>query len=403
VSADLVQIVAAASAFAPTGKPWLMEQRHVPLDEVIRPGRYEQRVTDQLVRGEAAVLIGVSGVGKTSLAVWVSNQLPLEFVSLRLLVSAMDDPTDVGEVMKLALGTILDAIQLDADEREEVHIARADSRTASRAPVGVTGGKLGGGPIPVEVNVEVGSLRQEFREDRLNGEYVQALNQVLAILADKGIRVVFSMDDAEAIAGGQAEVVEGLLGGVARIFVEEIDASFLLAIQPHLVEESAAYARLAPSMLVLAMPMLGERAGDALERILTRCLEVAEIACRLDNVFSPDALTGLVQFYDDMGGRPAQDTECSELRDRRRGNHERGAGHRRARSRRGIAIAVAKRRRSVDWPDETYSLFRLVTQVSRPLPDWQDGIHARRPLTQEACGSQEVRPERETSSKANHS
>lgn len=206
--------------------------------------------------------------------------------------------------MRLALGTMLDVIELDAEAREEIHIARADTRTASRAPAGVTGGKLGGGPIPAEINIEVGSLRQEFREDKLNGEYVSTLNRVLAILAEKNIQVVFVMDDAEAIVGGpdQAPVVEGLLGGAVRILVEEVDASFLLAVQPHLVESSPAYDRLASNMFVLPLPALGDRARDALRSILTRCLEVAEVDVHLDDVLSPDALTGLVQFYDDTHG-----------------------------------------------------------------------------------------------------
>lgn len=58
MSEEGVQAVAAAGAFAPTGKPWLMSARHVPFDDVIEVGRYEQRVTDRLTRIEAVVLVG---------------------------------------------------------------------------------------------------------------------------------------------------------------------------------------------------------------------------------------------------------------------------------------------------------------------------------------------------------
>jgi hypothetical protein len=299
-----VRAVADAGAFAPTAKPWLMGARHVPFDEVMLEDRYESRVIDRLGRGEAVILLGESGTGKTSLASWVGAALPAELVAVRLLVSALRDPTDVGEVLKLALGTILDVIALDAAEREEVHSARADARTAIRAPAGITGGKLGGGRIPVQVDVEVGSLRQEFEEDRLGGEYVSALNRVVAILRERNVSLVFVMDDAEAIVGGpdQAEVVEGLLNGPARMLTEEVAASFLLAIQPHLIEGSQAYERLAGAALVVTLPLLGERAPEALRSIFSRCLELAGLDVSLHDVVSQSALTGLVQFYDDTGG-----------------------------------------------------------------------------------------------------
>lgn len=281
-----------------------MSARHVPFDEVIRANRYESRVIQRLTAGDAVILVGPSGSGKTSVASWVGAELPSEFVSVRLLVSALRDPADAAEVLKLALGTILDVIELDAAEREEVHVERADTRTATRAPTGITGGKLGGGPIPVEVNVEVGSLRQEFEEERLGGEYVAGLNRVLAILETRNIHVVFVMDDAEAIVGGpgQREVVEGLLNAPVRILIEEIGASFLLAIQPHLIEDSDAFQRLAGEALVITLPSLGDRAQEALEAMLGRCLDLAGIDYPLNDVLAPGAITGLVQFYDDTHG-----------------------------------------------------------------------------------------------------
>jgi hypothetical protein len=304
MSEQAVQAVADGAFFAPTGKPWLMTARHVAFDEVTGSERFEARASRRLLAREPVLLIGPSGTGKTSLAAWVSAQLPQRVVSVRLLVSALDDPTDAGEVMKLALGTMLDVIQVDADTREELHIERADSRAASRSPLGVTGGKLGGGVIPVEVNIEVGSLRQEFKTDKLRGEYLAGVNRAVAILADKGIETVFVMDDVEAIVGAedQAAVADGFVDGPVRMFVEEVDAGFLLAIQPHLVEESSAYERLSPAMLAVTLPRLAERAQDGLAQILLRCLEVAESPYGLDDVMSDDALTGLVQFYDDTEG-----------------------------------------------------------------------------------------------------
>jgi hypothetical protein len=205
----------------------------------------------------------------------------------------------------MSLGVVLDTIEMDAVEREAVHIERAEQRAAARAPTGITGGRIGGGPIPAEVNIEVGSLRQEFVENKLDGDYLSGVNRVVGILASKGVVPVFVFEDTEAIVGpadAESTRVDGFFEGPVRVFVQEVDTPCLIAIQTRLAEASAPYERLAASMEVVGIPHLGGTARASLARILERRLEVAGIDEALAAIVGDDALDGLVQFYDDVRG-----------------------------------------------------------------------------------------------------
>jgi hypothetical protein len=180
-----------------------LSERHVPLDELFSVERFESRAVRRLAApaSHGVAVTGPSGGGKSSFVAWVSSSLPESHVALRLPVSALSDPTDTGETLKMSLGVVLDTIEMEAVEREAVHIERAEQRAAARAPTGITGGRIGGGPIPAEVNLEVGSLRQEFVENKLDGDYLSGVNRVVAILASKGVIPVFVFEDTEAIVG----------------------------------------------------------------------------------------------------------------------------------------------------------------------------------------------------------
>lgn len=309
MSSEQVAAAAGSAVFRPQSTAEKLRARHVPLDGLVASARgFEElairRLTaDDPVQGVAVV--GASGAGKSSFVAWVVDQLPDTFAAIRLPVSALSDPTDASEVLKLTLSTVLEIIELDAAEREQVHIDRADQRTAARAPTGLTGGKIGGGPIPASINIEVGSLRQEFNENKLAGEYLNAVRRIVAILVHKGITPVFVFEDTEAIVGGvdEAAVTQGFFGGPLRQFVEEIDAPCLVAVQTHLTENNEAYARLSATIEVIKIPHLQAEAPDALARILERCLDVSEtVSCRLGEIIAPDALAALVQFYDETSG-----------------------------------------------------------------------------------------------------
>ena len=59
-------------------------------------------------------VIGSSGTGKSSVIAWLSRQLPLTHFALRIPVTGVTDPGNVGEIARLALSICLDEIMLDA-------------------------------------------------------------------------------------------------------------------------------------------------------------------------------------------------------------------------------------------------------------------------------------------------
>ena len=306
MSAACVLAIAEGAVFRPSNHPRTLSDRHVAFDDLLRTNRFEERALRGLAEGsasEAVAVVGPSGVGKSSFVAAVSARLPDSYAAIRLPVSAVADPTDTGEMLKLSLGTILEVIKLDAAEREEVHIERADQRTASRAPTGFTGGRIGGGPIPAAIDVEVGSLRQEFVANKLDGEYLTGVSRVVAILRTKGITPVFVFEDTEAIVGGgdAGARADGFFRGPLHQFVQEIDAPSLIAVQTHLTGSSP-FKRLAAGMEIIRLPQFGSAAREAIVRILQRRVDLAGLECPLVDILADDGLDGLVQFYDDTGG-----------------------------------------------------------------------------------------------------
>jgi hypothetical protein len=306
VSREAVANVANSAAFRPTNQPWLLSERHVPFDDLLGtdPGFEKlaaRRLTDGVTDGVA--VIGPSGAGKSSFVAWVTNDLPASHAAILIPVSALSDPTDTAEALRLALGVILDTIRLDASEREELHIERADQRTAVREPTGVTGGRIGGGPIPASVNVQVGSLRQEFLENKLQGEFAGGVMRAVEVIREQGVVPVFVFEDTEAIVGGDDETAraDAFFAGPLRFFVQELHTPCLVAVQTHLTE-SEPYQRLAAAMETLEIPRIGGTARAALASILGRRLQVAGGNWHPTDVLADDALDGLVQFYDEKSG-----------------------------------------------------------------------------------------------------
>jgi hypothetical protein len=91
-------------------------------------------------------------VGKSSLIAYVCSRLPETYVAFRLPVTGADDPTSVSVMASMALGIALRAIELEEQQRPALEFARAESAVTERGEPRVTSGKLGGGPVPAEVN-----------------------------------------------------------------------------------------------------------------------------------------------------------------------------------------------------------------------------------------------------------
>lgn len=293
-------VAAEPGMFRPRVRVHELAQDHVPFDELTESSRFETAALAALQREAICVFVlGIIGAGKSSFVASIASRLPASHVALRIPILGADNPLDKSQVLSITLAEALRTIQLDADAQEELAGARATSKTSIRSPTGVTGGKLGGAMIPVEVNVEVGSLREEFTEDRLAGDRLEAMGRLVAILRSGSVTPVFVMGDTEAAMGADRppQEVEAFFHGPVRAFVQEIDAPCVIAVQSHLAERSATYRRLAMSQTEIRLPALGDRALAGIGALLTHRLDQYDLGLGLDDVMAPDALEGLAMAY----------------------------------------------------------------------------------------------------------
>lgn len=299
MSKKQIALIAEKAAFRPRSRLWELHELHVPFDQLAGDGAYEQRAIARITEGSCVAVIGPSGAGKSSVIAWLCYQLPPSHFALRIPVTGVEDPGSVGEVARLALSIALDEIVLDAVAQEELEKTRAESQTTVRTPTGVSA-KLGGGVIPGEVNVNVASLRQEFTQNRLDGDHLLALNgRLVPTLANAGTTPVFVFEDTEATVGGadDRERAEAFFAGPLSAFVDQVGAPTLVAVQTHLVDGSRAFGRLAPVLERLTIPLLSHRARYALEAILARRSELAKLRVPITDIIEGAALDELAEFY----------------------------------------------------------------------------------------------------------
>jgi hypothetical protein len=140
---------------------------------------------------------------------------------------------------------------------------RADRAVAMRPPTGL-GGRLGGGPFPVEVRAEVATLRTQLETDALAGDRLAGIDRLVGILASHGRQPVFVLEDTEAAVGGadRDEVIDGFFSGPIHAFVKEVDAACLLAVQDHIAEHPA-FRALASSVAQIELPRFADGRGSA--------------------------------------------------------------------------------------------------------------------------------------------
>jgi hypothetical protein len=304
MSAEAVQRVSERRAFQPRTKFAYLASDHVRMDQLTGRLQYETRVLSAVIREPVcAAVIGPIGSGKSSLIADVCAHLPDTHIALRVPIVGVDDPTSTSAMAAMALSSALAAIDLEAHQRHALEQARADSMVAARKPTGF-GGKLGGGPIPAEVHVELGTLQTELATNRLAGERLAGIDRLVSILVARELQPIFVLEDTEAAVGGgdRSDVIEGFFNGPVTAFVREVDAACLLAVQHHIAEQEP-FRRLAPSLVRVELPRFDEgSAAPALATILRHRLALEDLRVDTSDLLDDGALDLLADFYGETGG-----------------------------------------------------------------------------------------------------
>lgn len=302
MSLEVLARIAEEAIFRPRQHFRQLAADHVPFDELVGRPMHETR-SARALSGDAVPVgvLGPRGGGKSSLIAYVSKRLPNTHVALRVPVTGADDPTSVSNVAVVALGQALSDLDLEAQQREALEGARADTGTAARTPAGVRGGTLGGGPIPAQLNAELGSLRVELTTGRLAADRLAGLDRLVSILVARQLEPVFVLEDTEAALGGHDRTLaEAFFSGPVRAFVQEVEAPCVIAVQDTF-DGLEAFTRLAATMQLVTIPALeGQGARDALQAIIANRLDQHRIP-PADAVTTDEALDLLVDFYDETG------------------------------------------------------------------------------------------------------
>ncbi len=302
MSVETVRRVSEERLFAPEGKFAYLASDHVSLDDLTGTTSYESRTLRAVTTGPAAAaVIAPVGGGKSSLIADICAHLPETHVALRVPILGLGDPTNTSAMAAMALATALQAVKFDAAQRAALKQARADRIVAARTSRGL-GGRLGGGPFPVELHGELGTLETQLASDQLAGERLAGLDRLVSLLIFRGRQPIFVLEDTEAAVGGrdQDDVIEGFFAGPVTAFVREVDAACLIAVQDEIAAQEP-FQRLAPSLLRVVLPRFAHQGATVLTQILAHRLAREPAGPQVDEVLSGEAVDLLGAFYGRTG------------------------------------------------------------------------------------------------------
>lgn len=302
MSAELIELAVARGVFQPRHQFAQLANDHVPLDSLTDSTRFEAKALRSVLQCGTVGVLGPRGGGKSSLIAWVCGALPDSHIALRVPVSGADKPDSVGVMGAVALSQALNDLEMEDRHRRELEAARADGVTVEATP-GKVGGTLGGGPIPAAVHAELGSLREEVKTDSQAVDRLAGLERLTAILRSRDRHPIFVLEDTEAAIGGSdSDLAERFLSGPVHAFINELDASFLIAVQDVFARTSA-FRDLAGAFALIELPGLEEaQVVPALTLIIEHRLHHhGASGASTDQLLSPEALQALAALYDESG------------------------------------------------------------------------------------------------------
>ena len=282
---------------------------HVPLTELT--GRdVEAELVRHASAGGRVLLLGPRGAGKTSLVAGALGPLAdlpdgLAVIHVSVLMADARTLTDPLAFCVYLLQQVEQwAAPIDVISPQE--LTRLREATAAEAVVERGGGSLrldAGVPLGV-VNPQLGfelagrvrQLHRQLNPARLNA----AVEAMLRAFGERGLAPFFTFDDADQWTARGREsaadrVAEAFFGRVVQWLARSANVGFLVAVRDD-YRELPGYREARDVMAELHVPRLA-RPAEALGRIVDRQLELAGVAHRHGDLFTPAALERLGARY----------------------------------------------------------------------------------------------------------
>lgn len=270
MSAELISLAVEGGIFQPRKQFAELAADHVPVDALTQSERFEAKALRSIVGKETAVGVrGPRGGGKSSLIAYVCRELPDTHMALRVPVIGADDPTSVNVMGTVALAQALRDLEVDEGHRLALERARADERNSEEMPAKI-GGSLGGGAIPVGLHAELGTLREQLQQRSLAVDRLAGLERLISSMLARGRRLVFVLEDTEAALGGtDPDRASRFFGGPVSAFINELDASFLIAVQDEFAS-TPTFKNVMGAMALIELPGIEK---DQVQPALVRIVE----------------------------------------------------------------------------------------------------------------------------------
>jgi len=292
-----------AGALRPSGKLTELGGMHLPFDHMLGVREYEQRVLGEICAEPVTVaVVGEPGAGKSSLIAYVIQELPDGHLAVPIRGRGLGAPGDLDHFLSALLRSGLRAVDALGGESAPVQEAAADSIRTSTTPPAIKGGKLGGGPVPAELRIELGSLAEEVEREVKDFDRLEGAQRLIGVLATFECTPVFVLHDVEAHLGADAtdDALEQFFTTIVGALVDDIDAPALIALQDR-YQANAAYGRIRPRLREVIVPRLAEPERD-LEALLSHRMQFWGIAARASDAFTDRALLALATSYHEPGG-----------------------------------------------------------------------------------------------------
>jgi energy-coupling factor transporter ATP-binding protein EcfA2 len=301
----------ARRAFEATHRYEDLELFHVPFDQLTGRDRTEAPLLHMATNGGRVALIGPTGSGKSSVMVAVLGplveNLPEWLAPLRVPVAA-SEATTVTEPRAFAQHLVQTVTRyaspdtLTRAEREAVEHATADTR---RSRGGERTGRLSfGAPkflADAGVATEFKSGAEEIEQRLAAGAAVAETRHLIALFREHGQEPFLVIDDSDSwLRIGDTDLTERANAFFTRIvpmLAKELDCGFVIAVHDQYLDLEGYRETQALYSTTIHIPRL-EHPSAAIEAILARRIELAEVTAGPGELFSSGAVARLATVYD---------------------------------------------------------------------------------------------------------